>query len=363
MLSRAVIDCLTLNDPIPALLDGECDWLRTYGRTAGAGDATLLYESTGTMPSLRAVRLGQGSQMVAGLGFITIADWSQDTALPVLASIRPRHPNLQPVRYRPGKRCTFKSVGKHSYFAKVVADSRGEDIVRHGRMLWQASCAGLLGFGVARPAGWLPSLQMIVHHTLPGGSVVQELKGTDGPAIAHRMGSANASLAESGLKPAARYDYSWQIKRTAKYAGRLRRILPTATPLLDAILDQLTQIEPGAANRPIHGAPHAHQWLRDGERLNLVDFDRFGLGDPELDVATFLTEWDFESGNMMPGVGEAYRRGYGELVPINARLVEAYRVHKYIAKAMRTITAIRPDAAERTLEILEEAAERARRLI
>ena len=313
-------------------------------------------------PLVRAVTLGQGSRMVAGLGIIEIADWSEDTALPILASIRLRHPHLQPVRYRPGKRCTFKSISKLSYFAKVVADSRGEDIVQHGRMLWQASCAGMLDFGVARPAGWLPSLQMIVQHTLPGASVMKELKGAAGPSLAHRMGGANASLAKSGLKPSARYDYCWQVKRTEKYAGRLRRMLGKASPLLDAILGQLTQIEPGAANRPIHGAPHAHQWLGDGEQLHLVDFDRFGFGDPELDVATFLTEWDFESDSMMSGVGEAYRLGYAQLMPINDRLVEAYRVHKYIAKAMRTMTAIRPDAAERTLAILEEAAERARRI-
>jgi hypothetical protein len=363
MLSRATIDCLTQNDPIPALLGGEYDWVRTYGRTAGSGDATLLYESVGGIPALRAVRLGQGSQMVAGVGCIEIADWSQDKALPILDNIRLRHPHLQPVRYRPGKRCTFKSDGKHSYFAKVVADSRGAEIVQHGRMLWAASRAGRLGFGVARPAGWLPSLQMIVHHTLPGVSMIQELKGAGGPALARRMGTANASLANSGLTPAARYDYSWQVKRTAKYADRLRRMLETAGPLLDAILGQLLRIDPGAANRPIHGAPHAHQWLRAGEQLNLVDFDRFGLGDPELDVATFLTEWDFESGSMIPGVGEAYRGGYAQSVTINDQLVEAYRVHKYIAKAMRTMTAIRPNAADRALEILEDAAKRAGRLV
>jgi aminoglycoside phosphotransferase (APT) family kinase protein len=101
--------------------------------------------------------------------------------------------------------------------------------------------------------------------------------------------------------------------------------------------------------------------LRDGEQLYLVDFDRFGLGDPELEVATFLAEWDFESG-APEGVGEAYRQGFSAVVSLNDQLVEAYRLHKYVAKALRTISAIRIDAAERTRAILQDTAARARTL-
>jgi hypothetical protein len=363
MLSQTIINRLTQNDPIPALLDCDADWIRTYGRAGRNGDATLLYERQHGGPALRIVRLGRGEQIVDGLGNIEIADWSRDEALPMLADIYARHPYLEPVRYRPGKRCTFKSTGKHAYYAKVVVDDRGAEIIRHGQMLWAAAQEGRLGFGVARPAGWLPSMQMIVHHALPGLPVVDTLGGEGGLALARKLGAANASLAQSGLQPQARYDYGWQMKRTAKYANRLHRWLPAAASLLDEILDRLSLIEPGAADKPIHGAPHAHQWLRDGDQLYLVDFDRFGLGDPELEVATFLAEWDFESDSFMAGVGDAYFDGFASVMPLNHRLVGAYRLHKYVAKALRTLTAIRLDAAERALAILEVAATRVRRLV
>jgi Phosphotransferase enzyme family len=363
MLNHAIINCLTQYDPIPALLDHDADWIRTYGRAGRNGDATLLYERQRGAPALRTVRLGRGEQIVDGLGKIEIADWSSDEALPILADIYARHPYLEPVRYRPGKRCTFKSTGRHTYFAKVVADDRGAEIIRHGRMLWAAAQEGRLGFGVARPAGWLPSLLMIVHHALPGLPVIDVLGGEGGPALARKLGAANASLAQCGLKPQSRYDYGWQMERTAKYADRLHLWLPASASLLDEILDRLSLIEPGAADKPIHGAPHAHQWLCDGDQLYLVDFDRFGLGDPELEVATFLAEWDFETDSLTSGVGDAYFDGFASVMPLNHRLVGAYRLHKYVAKALRTLTAIRLDAAERALAILEDAAMRVRRLV
>lgn len=51
---------------------------------------------------------------------------------------------------------------------------------------------------------------------------------------------------------------------------------------------------------PVHGAPHQHQWLADGEQLGLIDFGRFALGDPELDLATLLAELADESDRRVP---------------------------------------------------------------
>ena len=94
--------------------------------------------------------------------------------------------------------------------------------------------------------------------------------------------------------------------------------------------------------------------------MALVDFDRFGLGDPELDAATFLAEADFEDG--FAGIGEAYVAGFADECPINPRLVEAYRLHKHVAKAERLLGAVRVDAAERALALLRQVAARAEQL-
>jgi hypothetical protein len=79
-----------------------------------------------------------------------------------------------------------------------------------------------------------------------------------------------------------------------------------------------------------------HQWLADGERLGLVDFDRFCLGDPELDAATFVAEIDCEDPATTPRevLGAAFLRGYADMAgPLEPDLLTAYLAHKRLAKA------------------------------
>ena len=348
---------LVEDDPFPAIFGDPAGWRRSYGRIDARGHAVLLYDKTRDGHDIRAVIVGEGGKSVAGLGPYTLAHWTSDPALPHLHSLCARRPHIVPIRYRPGKRCTIKLARGKGLFVKALADERGEGFLRDARALWSASRQGQFGFAVARPAGWLPGMRMIVHHTVPGAPVGQALRGPLGAALAARMGAANATLAASALRPATDYGYDWQLRRTAKYAKRIGRRLPAAAPLLQRIMGRLADVSPGMFQRPIHGAPHLHQWLIAGEHLALVDFDRFGLGDPELDAATFIAEADFEDG--FDGIGEAYRQGFEREVPLDGRLVEAYRLQKHVAKALRLLSAIRLDAEEQTLAVLARAARRA----
>jgi hypothetical protein len=337
------------HDPVPARLGEDSEWSCVYGRMAADG-ATLVYESERGPRDARAVHVAAESRA------IRVRRWSDDQALPALQSLRQRHPDALPVRYRPGKRCTLR---KGELFLKCVADDRGCDINRDAAMLWQASQRGGLAFGVARPGGWLPSLRMIVQHRLPGSPLADRLWSDAGRALAARLGAANASLTALPLRPETRFTYADQMKRTAKYARRMARHLPEAATVLERILERLRDVEPGAADRPIHGAPHAHQWLDGPDGLMLVDFDRFGLGDPELDVATFMGEADFEDTPHRANVADAYREGFEARWPLNPHLLQAYRLHKHVAKALRTFSAIRSDASQRTLAILRDTLEQA----
>lgn len=87
-----------------------------------------------------------------------------------------------------------------------------------------------------------------------------------------------------------------------------------------------------------------------GDRLGLVDFDRLSAGDPELDVATFLGELDFEDGLACPVVrlAESFVAGYeASAGGLDCRLLSAYRAHKRLAKALRSARALRADGDTR----------------
>jgi len=110
--------------------------------------------------------------------------------------------------------------------------------------------------------------------------------------------------------------------------------------------------------RPIHGAPHAHQWLDDGERLGLVDFDGLAWGDPELDVATFMAELDFEDWETAPvaAINAHFLAGYEAVAgPLDERLLYAYRAHKRLSKALRNAYAVRTDNDMRVERALGQA--------
>ena len=333
------------DDPVRSRLN-KGDWQRVYGKLSGQG-ATLVYENAdGPVNAIVA-------SVSADAGQVLIRPWAQDASLPTLPQLLARSHDAVPVRYRPGKRCTLR---KGNLFLKLVADDRGCAINRDARMLWAGQQAGMFTFGVARPAGWLPSQRMMVQHRVEGAPIIARLWSSEGPALARRLGQANATLAASPLMPTMRFNYADQMHRTAKYVRRLSKYLPSTRPLLNQLMMNFETVVPGLADRPIHGAPHAHQWLDGYEGLKLVDFDRFGLGDPELEAATFIAEADFEDASNASEVGQAYLHGFAETWPLNPTLVQAYRLHKHVAKALRTATAIRLDAEERTMAILTQAA-------
>jgi thiamine kinase-like enzyme len=352
-MTDRLIETLLHDDPIPVWLGADQNWTRVYGRTAVGNSATLVYEPDSGSDGSICVQIGVAGEAVGALRSVSSFNWWHDPALPALSGLRARHPRLRPVRYRPGKRCTLKLENQRPLFIKCVADDRGCAINADARLLNLAQKTGQLGFAVARPAGWLPSLKIIAQHMVAGQSIVPRI--WNDADLAQRLGEANATIAATSIRPAARFSYGDQMKRTAKYSRRLIKRLPGSQEVLADLLDRLERVTPGHADRPIHGAPHAHQWLDGPDGLALVDFDRFSLGDPELDVATFVAEADFEDAAGARKAAQIYAGAFAARCPLNADLLRAYRVHKHIAKAMRSASAIRSDFEDRALAILTNA--------
>jgi Ser/Thr protein kinase RdoA (MazF antagonist) len=103
---------------------------------------------------------------------------------------------------------------------------------------------------------------------------------------------------------------------------------------------------------PVHGAPHMHQWLldSDGDRLGLIDFDRFAHGEVELDIATLLVELDYEE--LLSETPEAIERaviaGFEDCgVVIDRARLRLYSAHKRMSKVTREAWALRTDGERR----------------
>ena len=351
-------------------------WQRTYGRFDPGKQryCTLLFETLGdpqeicvvegfeTEPPLTNAKTISLADVT--LGWLRLSRFPADQHLSTLPRLLEDLHGVSVLRYRHGKRCTLSvrdTLTGRVRFAKVFNDDRGAAIHQGGELLWQAARQGELGFEVAEPVSWDSDNKTLWQGCVPGKPLVTRLLSQDGITLARRMGQACASLAVSSLVPRATFDADAQCRRTARYATELVQRLPSAESGVNTILDKLRIMHFGNRNNdksPIHGAPHAHQWLDSGERLGLVDFDRICYGDAELDVATFVAEMDFEDRRVVPvdKINTAFISGYEIVYGIlNHKLVTAYRCHKHVAKALKAARSVRMDAPAKALRNLQRA--------
>lgn len=353
-------------------------WQRTYARfhLGETPLVTLIYETVHAPQAICVIDLlatipdcvapGQALLHNKQVGWLQLTRFPHDPALPTLPTVLSMPGQPKVLRYRPQKRCTIRFTGNDGAaadvrFAKVFADERGATIHGESLALWQAAHRGELDFTVAQPLGWDAAKRTLWQGCVSGQPLVDRLLSPSGPELAEQMGRAAASITRSTLQPTQTTAAKNQLKRSTKYADYLRAFFPALRPALDCLMARLAALHAETNPtrlRPIHGAPHAHQWLDDGNQLGLVDFDGLAWGDPELDVATFLAELDFEDWESAPiaAINQRFLAGYEAVAgPLDQRLLHAYRAHKRLSKALRNAYAVRADNDMRVERALGQA--------
>lgn len=287
------------------------------------------------------------------LGWLRVTAFPNDDRLPTLPAALDVEGEVTVVRYRPGRRCTFRVTDRHhTRFGKVFNDDSGRAIHEMGVALDAASRRGQIGCAVAPPLSWDAERRVLWQGLVTGAPLLDRLSEPGSLDLARRMGVALGTIAVAPLAPATTFDAAVQIARSRSYVRELGMRVPALAADATALGEGLAVIHrqrPGRAC-PIHGAPHVNQWLLDGDRLALVDFDRCAMGNPELDVATFLGELDFEEELTTPvaSVATAFIDGYESTAGrLDSTLLAAYRAHKRLAKALRSARALRPDGDAR----------------
>lgn len=351
--------------------DAGTSWRRVYGRFMpwASPYARLVFERDQPTQTFVTVEVfeeatsdaGPGLRSVPELGWIRCSSLADDHGLPTLQDALKVEGRASIVRYRPSRRCTFRvATDVDTRYGKVFPDDAGAALHHAGLALWEARQAGELGFAVAEPIGWDAERRVLWQRAVAGRPLLDRLSDQDGVALAERMGRAAGTLPASTLRPSGLFDGSVQRARSWSYARELGARVPALADDAEGLgeaLDAIHRLRPGHA-RPIHGAPHVNQWLEHGPHLALVDFDRVSMGDPELDVATFLGELDFEEELSTPVelIAAAFIAGYeSEAGRLDGGLLSAYRSHKRLAKALRSARALRPDGDARATRHLASA--------
>jgi hypothetical protein len=355
-------------------------WTRKYERFSPGQEpfATLVFESLEEIQEICHVEVftsrPNGRVADDSLTFDESAGWLRlkrfpaDRHLDTLAAVLREQGRAIVMRYRPGRRCTIRfDQNGRTRFAKVYPKKfwrygRGEHFISTGLALWRAACTGKLGFAVAKPIHWDSELRTLWQERLDGAPALRHLLRPEGHTVARRMGEAAATLTLCDVKPHKTFDWMAQVAASIRSGKELAHQIPHLASHVNKLLEALTGIHSRVGVkplRPIHGDLDASQWLDEGTRLGLADFDDFALGDPELDVATLLVELEFEDDLQLPveELSQAFRIGYESAAgPLNEELLIAYTAHKRLSKALRSARALRPDGDERAEQILNRAA-------
>jgi hypothetical protein len=347
-------------------------WRRAYGklRPQRSPWALLVYEAPG-VPTVQVRLLEPGDGRAVGdpggvapageLGLVEVVACADDPALPGLREVLASLEGPRVTRYHPGDRCTVRGGRNGSArFVKVYSDD-GDD-QREAGDRWAASVSGELSFAVAEPHGWDERTRSSWYGVVPGRPLEPVPDGAHGVRFARLVGVSLGELAVSTLRPGRTDDAAHQLARTRRGLARASAAVPAVAPDLERA-DQVLATAHGRLGPrplvPIHGAAHLGQWLVDDDGgLGLIDFDRYAMGEPEFDLATFVVELVAASGARASGdlqgaVLDGFRSVAGE--PDPARL-SLYLLHKRLGRAARAAAGLAPDGEERARRQLEELA-------
>ena len=280
---------------------------------------------------------------------IVVPDIGQMTMHPVLADptfddlrlALDCYDSVHILRYRPGKRITI--AAQHRQIGPVILKCTAAGTMAtftKQTLLWAARDE--LNFMVSRPIAQASNGSYFVQDRLAGEPLAFGERDT-AVCMAQRIATAVATLHTSSIQFQESFDFRDQFKRTARYLDLIATQHSYTQQICTELATQLESVHSGVTWPrvtplvPIHGSLHSHQWLDYQSKLGLVDFDRACMGHPELDIATFLAEWDFEKQPYSSDVNRAFLDQYAKSsdVRLSQQAIACYRAHKHISKAYK----------------------------
>jgi aminoglycoside phosphotransferase len=284
-----------------------------------------------------------------------------------------RRPGLETVlvSYVPAKRCILRyerldHARPEPFYGKVYGAQDATVLFAQMQALWDHARTRAPELVLARPLGCAASLNALWQSSPGGEPLLEALDSIDLVMVLRRVAAALAALHRCDLRPARVWRVQEESMKLRRAQAALGRFYPMLQPRIDAVLERLQATAPGEAPRlvPVHGDFHCNQVLVDADRVAVIDFDLFGMGDPLHDLARFLSRFRvYAHGKLSAALisqGQAsFLSTYEILVPwrVDRRrlgwLMAALLVNRQVLKAVKRLSGGGSQPVER---LLEEAA-------
>jgi aminoglycoside phosphotransferase (APT) family kinase protein len=186
-------------------------------------------------------------------------------------------------------------VRSRTLFGKVYhSTEKARSVAEQMQRLSDALAPGTGRLIVARVAGFLPDLPMVVQEPLAGVPLDLFLAGrTRGQSGVVMAASALAELHGLDVRHPRLRSVGDELRRMAQRSRSTATVDPELgarmADLAAALSRRLGRLSlESRERRVVHADCKPSQFLVDGEKIGLLDFDHAGMADPALDVGTFM---------------------------------------------------------------------------
>ncbi|MGH7492839.1 MAG: phosphotransferase family protein [bacterium] len=267
-----------------------------------------------------------------------------NTALNATVSLQ----RIQVLRHKAGRRCLIEYVvdlKKPSGEGETItllgkARARGLDrtTYRICGALWNCGFDETSPDHVSVPQtmGTIPEFEMWFQRKTSGGSSAQLLMQTATTGLPKRIAEAIHKVHKVNLSTRRSHSMADELRILHERLPLVAEMNPDWTPRLERILaacDHLGATVPIPQPTGIHRDFYLDHVLIDGDRLYLIDFDLFCMGDPALDIGNFLAHLieqsirAFGDAEALQEQGEVLREHYLRLAGKKFQTnVEAYTI-------------------------------------
>lgn len=224
--------------------------------------------------------------------------------LPLLARDgTPKVRAIRVTRHKPGKRCLVeydvtivRPSGEERRLTLIGKIRRGRSGHAGYRLLSSFRSAGFDtgsadGISVPEPIGTLWKFRMWLYRKAPGAPASELLAGPDGALLARRIAEAAHKVHRAGVPTEERHTIADELRTLRACLAIVRGARPRLARRIDAVLagcDRLAAAMPPVRPTGIHRDFYADQVIVEGDRIYIIDFDLYCLGDPALDIGNFV---------------------------------------------------------------------------
>lgn len=198
------------------------------------------------------------------------------------------------VSYRPGARAVLR-YGRDGDTPEIYAKAFAS--ADQARSVFERSqrihAAGSATFSSAPPLTLDAGNAAVWHLGVAGVPLPQTLASGFDADLVTRMAQALSTLHALPHGALPHLTLADQHNDADKKLARLQRLSPRLQLEFAAMRQSLLQDHSAAGDAPevaLHGDFHLRQWLRQGDRITLCDFDEICLGAPETDLASLLMD-------------------------------------------------------------------------